>query len=89
VEGTPALRPVLGDLAGVGAREGDEDALGRRAVGGELEPVTGGLDLLEPLRRELEEAGAEELGVTGGGGDGGADQWKTLFSFSKKPGSWR
>ena len=55
------------------------------AVRGELDPVAAGLDLLEPLRRELEEAGAKELGVTGGGGDGGADQWKTLFSFSKKP----
>jgi hypothetical protein len=89
VEDAPALLPTLGDLAGLGSREGGEHALRRRPVRGELDQVAPGLDLLEPLRRELDEAGAEELGVTGGGGDGGADQWKTLFSFSKKPGSWR
>ena len=89
VELAPALLPVLGDLAGGGFRERREHTLRRGAVRGELDPVAAGLDLLEPLGRELEEAGAEQLGVTGGGGDGGADQWNALFSFSKKPASWR
>ena len=88
VELAPAVLPAVVDLDDGGARELVEHALGRVAVGGELDLVRRAAALLEPLGGELDEPGPQLLGLVGGAGDGGADQWNALFSFSKKPSSW-
>jgi hypothetical protein len=88
VELAPALFPAALDLDGLGVRERGEDALGGLAVGCELDQA-GRFGFLEALRRQLDEAGAELLGLVCLDGDGRADQWNALFSFSKKPGSCR
>jgi hypothetical protein len=84
VELAPAILPAVVDRGDERVRVGGEDALGRRAVGGELDAV-GPLGLLESLGRELDEAGAVLLGRLDGRDDGGADQRNALRSFSKKP----
>ena len=87
VELAPAVLPAVLDLDDGGSGKLGENALGGLAVGGELDAAAR-LGLLEPLGSELDEARSELLGFVGGRGDGGADQWKARFSFSKKPGSW-
>jgi hypothetical protein len=84
VELAPAILPAFPDLCDTGVREGGEDALRGRAVRGELDAL-GPLLLLEALRGELDEARPELLGLLEPGSDGDPDQWKTFFSFSKKP----
>ncbi len=88
VELAPAILPSGLDLAPRRVRERGEDAPGRLAVRGQLE-LAGTLDLLEPLRGELDEPRAELLGRLDRNADRGADQRNALFSFSKKPSSGR
>ena len=89
VELAPAILPARLDLVPTRVREAPR-ARARRgvAVGGELE-LAGTLDLLEALRRELEEPRTQLLGRSSGRADRGADQRNALFSFSKKPSSGR
>jgi hypothetical protein len=88
MELAPAVLPAILDLAEVRVRVGGEDPAGGFLVGGELDPVAE-VGFLEALRRELDEAGAELLRLRRGDRDGCPDQWKALFSFSKKLGSCR
>jgi hypothetical protein len=84
----PAGVPAVVDLGELRGRVGGEDAPSGLPVGGELDRA-GGLGFLEALRRKLDEAGAELLRLACGDGDRSPDQWKALFSFSKKLGSCR
>ena len=83
-EVTTAVRPAVGDLADERVRERREHTPGRLSVGGELD---GGyaLGLLESLRCELDEPGAELFRLGEGRRDGGPDQRNALLSLSKKP----
>ena len=89
VELAPALLPAVLDLRDA-PRPGRlaSTRVGRLSVGGELDGV-GALALLEPLGRELDEAGSELLGLSARRRDGGPDQRKALFSLSKNPWSGR
>ena len=84
MELAPAVLPAVGDLRDRRVRELGEDSLGGRAVGCELDSAACGC-LLEPLRRQLDEASAELLGGVRERGDGDPDQRNAFFSFSKKP----
>ena len=92
VELPPAILPVVADLRDRCAAEGLPDPLlsGRVRVRGDLDPAVA-VDLLEPLREELEHDGARLLGPRGGDADRDAleDQRSALLSFSKKPSSRR
>jgi hypothetical protein len=87
MELAPAVGPVVGDLRELRLRKGVADADGGRAVRNELDRAAA-LRLLEPFRRQLEEPRAQLLRRVRRRLDGGADQEKTLFSLSKKPGWW-
>jgi hypothetical protein len=90
VEATPALLPIVRDL---GRRHGAEE-LGQAAlavvvrVDGELDALRP-LDLLEPVRKELQQQSPRLLGAPARNRDGGPSQRKALLSFSKKPSSAR
>jgi hypothetical protein len=84
VELAPAVIPAVGDGGDRGVGVCREHPLGSPAVRGELDgPLA--LGLLEPLRRQLDEAGAELFGLARLRGDGCPNQWKMFRSFSKKP----
>ena len=84
VELAPARLPSRPRSGERGLGERRPHPLGCRAVGGELDELAA-LDLLEALRRQVDEPGTQLLGRARPRRDGGADQWKALFSFSKKP----
>jgi hypothetical protein len=93
VEGPPAHVPVGLDVAAARAAEDLPEPLLARGGGvrGELHAVLA-LDLLEPLREELEHRGARLLGTLrphlhGDAAQAGQRKW--LRSFSKKPSSGR
>jgi cytosine/adenosine deaminase-related metal-dependent hydrolase len=81
MEGTPVVLPAIGDRF-----RGDVESLLERelpvGVGVDGEAA---LDLLDPLREEIEQLC--ELGLAAGDDD--ASQRNALFSFSKKPSSLR
>ena len=79
-----ALLPAVGNFGDERFGEGCEHAPGRLSVRGELDGG-GALVLLESLRRELDEPGAELFRLGGGRRDGGPDQRNALLSLSKKP----
>jgi hypothetical protein len=83
VELAPAVLPALGDLLDERSRELGDDPRGGLTVRGELDRCAV-IPLLEPFRGELDEPGAELLGLGGRCPDGRANQRKALFSFSKK-----
>jgi hypothetical protein len=86
VELAPALLPAVRDLAQHRFGKDGGHRVRGVAVGGQLE-AAGGVALLEAVRGQLAEAGAQLLGTGGGSADRGPDQRKALFSFSKKLGS--
>jgi hypothetical protein len=86
MELAPAILPPRLDLVDARLREGGTDALGRLAVGGELDRVCV-FCVLEALRCELEEARPQCLGRLARRRDRGADQRNALRSLSKKPSS--
>ena len=88
MELAPAVLPARFDLGSCRIGEGGEDSLAGLSVRGQLE-LARMLDLLEPVRGELQEPRAELLGRLGRDADRGADQRNALFSFSKKPSSGR
>jgi hypothetical protein len=86
VELAPAVFPAFLDLGRARAGERCEDAERRLAVGGELDFLPA-LVLLEPIRRQLEEARPELLELVAAGADRGTDQRKALLSLRMKPSS--
>ena len=93
VERAPAVLPARLDVVAAGAAEEVPEALlpARVRVGGELDALRA-VDLLEALGEELEHRRAgllEPLEADLDGHSAQAAQRNALFSFSKKPSSWR